>query len=162
MTLLLPQPQLADAASPAFPYFLTSASSPSPPPFATCPVMIGWGPAQLSPLSSIKGIRFEVGTCAALGLAVDLQTRQVIPTTPHQILPPPIPQHLTVPQLSAQPVQGFYFYFMTSKWKLAFLPFLNCPLSVDLGRLSISITLTAVLSSPGKVFTRQRSPFRVI
>lgn len=127
------------------------------------------GPTGLSPLLPIKRIISNLRTCATLGLAVDLQTRQVVP--PASPLPPPslLPQHLAVPQLSARPVQGFYFYFISAKWKLAFFPFLNCPLSVDLGRRAISITLTAAaaaaLSSPGKpseVFTRRHSPSRVI
>lgn len=122
------------------------------------------GPAGLSPLLPMKRIISNLRTCATLGLAVDLQTRQVPPPSP-----PLLPQHLAVPQLSARPVQGFYFYFIPAKWKHAFFPFLNCPLSVDLGRLAISITLTAAaaaaLSSPGKpskVFTRWHSPSRVI
>lgn len=116
-------------------------------------------PVGLWPSSPIKGKTYDLRTCAAPGSAVDLQTRQVVPTAP---LPTPDPH-------SSAPGYASSLHFTHPRLLVVFYHqereacfFLNCPLNVDFGRLSISITLTAMLSSPGKVFTRWRSPFRVI
>lgn len=72
------------------------------------------GPAGLSPLLPIKRIISNLRTCATLGLAVDLQTRQVVPPA-SPLRPPSLPPPPSAPDCAsalrlARPRLLFLFY----------------------------------------------------